>query len=226
MPPSNNPVTNVTSNDITCNVNGNVVPSGVTTVAAKAGDSIKVAWDSSTHPGPITHMLFGPVSDASQATGVGSWTKIDELDYVNGQWANEIMEAQNMTHEFNLPAKLASGDYLVSTVLEKGDCDTFVETTRDHYHWLTPVRCSFVARCLLFMVRRLKVEPSSTLVVLNYVLLVRAAANAHPRYNYPERTRPPTAISTFQISTTASMRLHTRLQEVLWQHALEGQLQE
>lgn len=112
-PPSNNPVTDVTSNDITCNVNGNVVPSGVTTVAAKAGDTIKVQWDSSTHPGPITHMLFGPVSDASQATGVGSWTKIDEEDYVDGKWANEIMEAQNMTREFTLPAKLASGDYLV-----------------------------------------------------------------------------------------------------------------
>lgn len=113
MPPSNNPVTDVTSDNITCNVNGNTVPSGVTTVAANAGDSIKVQWDSSSHPGPITHMLFGPVSDASQATGIGSWTKIDELDYENGTWANEIMEAQNMTYEFALPAKLASGDYLV-----------------------------------------------------------------------------------------------------------------
>lgn len=111
--PSNNPVTDVTSNDITCNVNGNKVPSGVTTVAAKPGDTIKVQWDSSTHPGPITHMLFGPVADASQATGVGSWVKVDELDYVGGKWANEIMEAVNMTHEFKLPAKLASGDYLV-----------------------------------------------------------------------------------------------------------------
>ncbi|KAI7775380.1 hypothetical protein LA080_006878 [Diaporthe eres] len=111
--PSNNPVTDVTSNDITCNVNGNTVPSGVTTIAAKAGDTIKVQWDSSTHPGPITHMLFGPVSDAAQATGVGSWVKIDEQDYVNGKWANEIMEAVNMTHEFKLPAKLTSGDYLL-----------------------------------------------------------------------------------------------------------------
>jgi cellulase len=113
MPPSNNPVTDVTSNDITCNVNGNNVPSGVATVAVNAGDTIKVQWDSSSHPGPITHMLYGPVSDASTATGVGSWTKIDEQDYVNGQWANEIMEAANMTHEFQLPTGLASGDYLV-----------------------------------------------------------------------------------------------------------------
>ncbi|POS72583.1 endoglucanase-4 [Diaporthe helianthi] len=111
--PSNNPVTDVNSNDITCNVNGNKVPSGVTTVAAKAGDTIKVQWDSSSHPGPITHMLFGPVADASLATGVGSWVKIDEEDYVNGKWANEVMMAANMTHEFKLPDKLASGDYLL-----------------------------------------------------------------------------------------------------------------
>lgn len=230
MPPSNNPVTNVSSNDITCNVNGNIVPSGVATVAANAGDSIKVAWDSSTHPGPITHMLFGPVSNASQATGVGSWTKIDELDYVNGQWANEIMEAQNMTHEFNLPAKLASGDYLVSLI----SSESTAPSKKLHYNTMwkrttSPLLIadiiaiySFVARCLLSMVRRLKVEPSSTLAVPNFVLLVRVAASAHLRYNYPEPTRPPTAIFTSQTSTMASMRLHIRLQEVLWRPALEG----
>ncbi|KAF2122409.1 glycoside hydrolase family 61 protein [Lophiotrema nucula] len=110
---SNSPVTDVTSNDIACNVNGDVVPSGVDTVAASEGDTIKVQWDQSTHPGPITHMLFGPVDDAAQATGIGSWFKIDELDYVNGTWANEIMSAQNMTREFKLLTGLASGEYLL-----------------------------------------------------------------------------------------------------------------
>jgi cellulase len=90
------------------------VPSGVETIAASEGDSIKVKWDSSSHPGPITHMLFGPVDDASQATGIGAgWFKIDELNYVDGTWANAIMEANNMTHEFTLPTGLASGEYLV-----------------------------------------------------------------------------------------------------------------
>ena len=101
------------SNDITCNVNGNIVPRKEAVCAAKAGDKIKVQWDSSTHPGPITHFLLGPISDATQATGIGSWTKINELGYVNGSWANVIMEAVNMTYEFTLPAHLASGDYLV-----------------------------------------------------------------------------------------------------------------
>ena len=86
------------------------------TVAASAGDTITVQWDQSTHPGPITHFLYGPVDgSAASATGVGAgWVKIDELDYEGGQWANEIMSAADMKHSFQLPANLASGEYLVS----------------------------------------------------------------------------------------------------------------
>ncbi|KAI1082411.1 glycosyl hydrolase family 61-domain-containing protein [Whalleya microplaca] len=113
MPPSNNPVTDVTSDDIACNVDG-TDGSGVQTVAASAGDSITVQWDQSTHPGPITHMLYGPVDSAAAATGVGAgWFKIDELDYADGQWANEIMSANDMKHTFTLPSNLASGEYLL-----------------------------------------------------------------------------------------------------------------
>jgi len=114
MPPSNSPVEDVTSDDMACNVGGSKVPSGVETVAAAEGDSIKVQWDNSGHPGPITHFLYGPVDDASQATGIGAgWFKIDEVDQVDGKWANEIMQASNMTHEFKLPTGLASGEYLL-----------------------------------------------------------------------------------------------------------------
>lgn len=113
MPPSNSPVTDVTSNDIVCNV-PSTSGAVVATVEASEGDTIKVQWDSSSHPGPITHMLYGPVDDASTATGVGAgWVKIDELDNVGGKWANEIMQAAEMTHEFKLPTGLASGEYLV-----------------------------------------------------------------------------------------------------------------
>jgi cellulase len=116
MPPSNSPVTDVTSPNIACNVpstNGKTVA----TVDAAAGDTIKVQWDQSSHPGPITHSLL-PVKDAATATGAGAgWFKIDELDYVNGKWANEIMGANSMTHEFKLPAGLPAGQYLVSSFL-------------------------------------------------------------------------------------------------------------
>ncbi|KAK7757155.1 hypothetical protein SLS62_000704 [Diatrype stigma] len=114
MPPSNSPVTDVTSDDIACNVNGSVVPSGVETIAANEGDKITVGWDESGHPGPITHFLFGPVDDAAQATGIGAgWFKIDELDYTNGTWANEVLENNGGNYTFSLPTGLASGEYLL-----------------------------------------------------------------------------------------------------------------
>ncbi|RYO85979.1 hypothetical protein DL766_007243 [Monosporascus sp. MC13-8B] len=112
--PSNNPVTDVKSNDIVCNVGG-TSGAGVKTVAARAGDTITVQWDQSTHPGPITHFLYGPVNGAAaSASGVGAgWFKIDELNYEGGRWANEIMSAKDMKHSFKLPARLASGEYLL-----------------------------------------------------------------------------------------------------------------
>jgi cellulase len=103
----------VTSDNITCNVNGNIVPSSVNTTTAKEGDKITVQWDSSSHPGPITHFLFGPVDNASMATGIGSWVKINEFDSENCTWANAIMEANNMKYSFNLPTALATGEYLL-----------------------------------------------------------------------------------------------------------------
>ncbi|KAI0470002.1 glycosyl hydrolase family 61-domain-containing protein [Xylariaceae sp. FL0804] len=114
MPPSNSPVTDVTSDDMACNVDGDTVPSGVGTFAATEGDSITVGWDISSHPGPITHFLFGPVDDASQESGVGAgWFKIDELDYTNGSWANEVLENNGGNYTFNLPTGLQSGEYLL-----------------------------------------------------------------------------------------------------------------
>jgi cellulase len=114
MPPSNSPVTDVTSNDMACNVGGDTVPSGVETIAAAAGDSITVGWDTSGHPGPITHFLFGPVDSAAAESGVGAgWFKIDELDQTNGTWANEIMMAAGGNHTFKLPTGLAAGEYLL-----------------------------------------------------------------------------------------------------------------
>ncbi|CAJ2503406.1 Uu.00g108000.m01.CDS01 [Anthostomella pinea] len=114
MPPSNSPVTDVTSNNIACNVDGETVPSGVETYAANEGDKIIVNWDVSSHPGPITHMLFGPVDDASLESGVGAgWFKIDELDNVNGTWANQVIANAGGNYTFTLPTGLESGDYLL-----------------------------------------------------------------------------------------------------------------
>lgn len=109
------PQTDVTSDDIACNVDGSTVPSGVDTIAANEGDTITVGWDISSHPGPITHFLLGPVDDAANESGIGAgWFKIDERDYVDGEWANEYISDNGGNYTFTLPTGLESGDYLVS----------------------------------------------------------------------------------------------------------------
>lgn len=117
LPPNNSPITDMASNDMTCNGKGNNVPSGVTTFPAKEGDSITVGWSASAHPGPITLMLFGPVEDASTATGVGTWFKINESDQTGGVFTTVIMNNAakdgQMNYTFNLPTGLQSGDYLL-----------------------------------------------------------------------------------------------------------------
>ncbi|RYP42455.1 hypothetical protein DL767_000143 [Monosporascus sp. MG133] len=119
MPPSNSPVKDIQSNDIVCNVGGTKVPSGVETIAASEGDEITVGWDISSHPGPITHFLYGPVDDASQATGIGAgWFKIDELDYEDGKWANEVVMNNGGNYTFKLPTGLESGEYLLRSEME------------------------------------------------------------------------------------------------------------
>lgn len=89
------------------------MPSGVSTISAAAGANFTVQWDSSSHPGPIQHFLFGPVTNASLSTGIGSWVKIDEFDEYNGTFASNIMEENDMKYSFYLPTNIADGDYLL-----------------------------------------------------------------------------------------------------------------
>ncbi|KAI4862271.1 glycoside hydrolase family 61 protein [Hypoxylon rubiginosum] len=99
--PDNNPVTDLKSNDIVCNVGGD--------------KAIRSLWRGiSRHSGPITHFLYGPVDDASNASGVGAgWFKIDEQNYVDGLWANEVVENAGGNYTLKLPTGLKSGDYLL-----------------------------------------------------------------------------------------------------------------
>lgn len=74
LPPNNSPVTDVTSNNIICNVNGNVPASGVTNVPA--GATVSVQWDSGAHPGPNL-IYLAKVSDAKTSTITGlKWFKV------------------------------------------------------------------------------------------------------------------------------------------------------
>jgi cellulase len=116
-PPNNNPVKDVTSKAMECNVD-NIKASK--SIAVNGGDEITVQWhhnsaDASddildpSHKGPITVYL-------SKAGTSMSWTKIAEDGY-DGTWATDKMIQGKYTgkpgqHKFTLP-KVAAGDYVI-----------------------------------------------------------------------------------------------------------------
>ncbi|KJA28143.1 lytic polysaccharide monooxygenase [Hypholoma sublateritium FD-334 SS-4] len=88
-PPTNDPVKDLTSSAVTCNVNNQAVPS---TISVKAGDKITFEWFhntrgddiiASSHEGPILVYIAPTASN-----GAGSiWTKLFHAGNSAGTWA-------------------------------------------------------------------------------------------------------------------------------------------
>ncbi|RYC54496.1 hypothetical protein CHU98_g11712 [Xylaria longipes] len=101
MPPSNNPVTEQAARASK--------PS-----PRKQATRSKCSGTAPRTPAPSRTCYTGPSTARAAASGIGAgWFKIDEEDYVDGKWANEIMEADDMTRTFKLPANLETGEYLL-----------------------------------------------------------------------------------------------------------------
>ena len=115
-PPSNSPVTDVSSSDVTCNVAGVKASKSVT---VKGGDKIAFQW---WHNGPDDDVIDlshkGPIMVyASKAGSSYSWTKLWEDGLSGGKWAVEKLVAGDYNgkkgqHEMTLP-NLAPGDYVL-----------------------------------------------------------------------------------------------------------------
>ncbi|ESK92657.1 glycoside hydrolase family 61 protein [Moniliophthora roreri MCA 2997] len=127
VPPNNNPVTDVTSTDITCNVNG-LSGSGVETVEVPAGAEITLEWHqhaqregedaiSGGHKGPVQVYIAKAPSDAASFDGQGQvWTKLYSsglIDPAAQTWATDEVNANGGKHSFTLPASLPDGEYLI-----------------------------------------------------------------------------------------------------------------
>ncbi|KAH7916237.1 glycoside hydrolase [Hygrophoropsis aurantiaca] len=127
VPPSNNPVTDVTSTDLTCNVNG-LSGTGVSTISIAAGTNITFEWHqhaartgedaiSSGHKGPVLVYVAKAPSTAASFNGQGSvWTKIYQsglLDPSTQEWATDVVNANNGKHSVVIPASLPAGEYLL-----------------------------------------------------------------------------------------------------------------
>ncbi|KAL0571425.1 hypothetical protein V5O48_010541 [Marasmius crinis-equi] len=127
IPPNNNPVTDVTSTDLTCNVNG-LSGSGVNTLQIAAGSNITFEWHqhaqrtgedaiSGGHKGPVLVYVAKAPSTAASFDGQGTvWTKIYQsglLDPTTQTWATDVVNSNNGKHSVVLPASLPAGEYLL-----------------------------------------------------------------------------------------------------------------
>ncbi|KAG8983233.1 hypothetical protein FRB90_006212 [Tulasnella sp. 427] len=128
-PPSNNPVTDVTSTDIRCNVNG-LSGSGISILNVAAGTKITMEWHqhdqrtgedaiSGGHQGPIIVYAAKVPSGKTAATWDGSgsvWFKLYQSGLVNAsshQWASDVVNANGGKHSLVIPKCIPTGQYLL-----------------------------------------------------------------------------------------------------------------
>ncbi|TFK39956.1 glycoside hydrolase family 61 protein [Crucibulum laeve] len=111
-PPNNNPVKDLTSSAMACNVNNRVVPKSV---SVKSGDELTFEWYhdtrdddiiASSHHGPVA-VYIAPAS----SNGEGAvWTKIFE-DAWNTTWGVDRLITSHGQHSIIVP-DVPAGDYL------------------------------------------------------------------------------------------------------------------
>ncbi|KAL1747270.1 glycoside hydrolase [Schizophyllum fasciatum] len=123
VPPNNNPVTDVTSTDLTCNVGG-LTGAGVETVEIPAGANITFEWHqhaqrtgedpiSGGHKGPVQVYVAKATSDAASFDGQGAvWTKIYSSGLVDPT-RRHILIFFVGKHSVTIPASLPAGEYLL-----------------------------------------------------------------------------------------------------------------
>jgi len=126
LPLSNSPVTDVTSNDLTCNV---TPTPALGKCAAMPGDSVAVEMHQQpgdrscgteaiggAHYGPI-NIYMAKVSDSSTADGPSaSWFKISEMGMPSSNpdyWGTEVLNDNCGHYTFTVPKDIAPGDYLI-----------------------------------------------------------------------------------------------------------------
>jgi len=125
LPPSNNPVTSVTSNDIRCNVGGTTGVSGVCTVPAGANVTVEMHQQPAdrscaneaiggNHYGPVI-IYMSKVSSATTDAGAGPWFKVaeDGYDVPTKTWGTQTLNSNCGHRSFTVPSDLAPGNYLI-----------------------------------------------------------------------------------------------------------------
>ncbi|KFY07975.1 hypothetical protein V492_06648 [Pseudogymnoascus sp. VKM F-4246] len=120
-PPNNNPVTNVNSADMACNVNGNNPASQI--AATSAGSSVTFEWHwedrsteaiAETHKGPIITWMAKVGSATSEQNPSGlNWFKIAQTGLSGSTWAVDTLRSNGGKWTFTIPSSIQAGEYLV-----------------------------------------------------------------------------------------------------------------
>jgi len=122
IPPNNNPVMDVSSRDIACNVNGDRPASQVLSVAA--GSSVTLEWHHDannrnsqaidpSHKGP-TIAYLAKVANAATASASGlGWFKIFQDGMTGDTWGVDRLIANKGKYTVRIPSNIQSGDYLL-----------------------------------------------------------------------------------------------------------------
>ncbi|KAF8605666.1 hypothetical protein BDV93DRAFT_554527 [Ceratobasidium sp. AG-I] len=111
--PSNSPVTDVTSNDIRCNVGGTSAGS-TTTATVAAGSTVGFVLDNTVyHQGPLAVYLGKAPTTAAAWDGSGAnWFKIYELGATFSP-SFAFLDYNLSTFTFKIPSTIPAGEYLL-----------------------------------------------------------------------------------------------------------------
>ncbi|KDQ53476.1 glycoside hydrolase family 61 protein [Jaapia argillacea MUCL 33604] len=112
--PSDGPIEDAKSANISCNAGGETGTPVVAEVAA--GTTVTFDWSywPSDHLGPVSTYMTSCNSNCSSFDVSGAkWFKIDAAGYDNGQWASAKLIADNFLWNSTVPEALAPGQYLM-----------------------------------------------------------------------------------------------------------------
>ena len=108
----NSPVTDLTSNDLRCNVGGEN-GTDTQTVTVTAGSTHSFTADIAVyHQGPVSFYMSKAPSTAAAYDGSGNWFKIKDIGPTFATPCDATWDLEQ-TYNFTIPKSVPNGDYLV-----------------------------------------------------------------------------------------------------------------
>lgn len=108
----NSPVTDLTSNDLRCNVGG-ATGGSTSTISVAAGSTHTFKSDVAVyHQGPVSFYMSKAPSSAASYDGSGNWFKIKDIGPTFDASGNAAWDLEQ-SYSVTIPKSLPSGDYLL-----------------------------------------------------------------------------------------------------------------